>query len=141
MQGALLAQLLPSLLVANLLAIVGAGIIGTIHRADAVRGANTTSAAVELVCAGDVVMAVGGVVALYVCGAVVAHSFGISAPLVVIIVAMVASALNSIPAPVVRGMKAVQDYFTSYLLFPVLWLVGMTLVPWEYLIAGFAAPH
>ncbi|MEH2505287.1 malate:Na+ symporter [Bradyrhizobium sp. AZCC 1578] len=140
MQGALLAQMLPSLLVANLLAIAVAGIIGMIRPADGVRGAAATSAAAESVRAGDIGMAIGAIIALYVCGAVVSHWFGVSSPLVVILVGMTASALDGIPAPVVRGMKAVQNYFTSYLLFPVLWLVGLMLVPWEYLVAGLAAP-
>ncbi len=139
-QGALLAQMLPSLFVANLSAIVAAGIIGMIRPADAVRDGNTTSAAVEPVHPGDIGMAIGAIIALHACGAVVSHWFGIAAPLVVIVVAMTASALDSIPAPVVRGMKIIQDYFTSHLLFPVLWLVGMVHVPWEYLVAGFAAP-
>jgi malate:Na+ symporter len=140
-QGALLAQMLPSVLVANLLAIAVAGTIGMIRPPNGVRGDVTTSAAAESVRAGDIGMAIGAVIALYVCGAMVSRWFAVSAPLVVILVGMTASALDGIPVPVVRGMKAVQNYFTAYLLFPVLWLVGMMLVPWEHLVAGFAAPR
>jgi len=85
-------------------------------------------------------MAIAAIVLLHVCGALVSRSLGVSFPLVVILIAMMASALDCVPLAVVRGMKPVQNYFTSYLLFPLLWLIGMVLVPWDDVVAGSAAP-
>lgn len=138
--GELLAQMLPALFVANLAAIVGAGIIGMLHPVGAAGNGSAAASDVESFSPADVGLAVVAIIALHVCGAVVSRSSGISSALVVIVVAMAASALDVVPAPVVRGMRAVQVYFTSYLLLPILWLVGMTLMPWEHIVAGFAAP-
>jgi malate:Na+ symporter len=139
-QGALLAQMLPSIFVANLSAIVGAGIANMTRHADAVQDGNSVRAVAAPMDMSDIGMAIAAIVLLHVCGALVSRSLGVSFPLVVILIAMMASALDCVPLAVVRGMKPVQNYFTSYLLFPLLWLVGMVLVPWDDVVAGSAAP-
>lgn len=138
--GVFLAQMLPSVFVANLSAIIGAGIIGAFCPVNASQDSNTTSSIRDAARIYDIAMAVSAVILLYAIGALVSAWLGFAAPLVVIVVAMTAGGFDSIPAPVIRGMRVIQDYFTSYFLFPLLWLVGLVFIPWGHLVAGFAIP-
>jgi Na+/citrate or Na+/malate symporter len=71
-QGEMLAQMLPALFVANLAAIVGAGIIGMIHPVGAAGNGGATASDVESFGTADVGLAVVAIIALHVFGMVIA---------------------------------------------------------------------
>jgi Na+/citrate or Na+/malate symporter len=138
--GTLLGQMLPSLFVANLTAVMCAGVIGIFARTLLHEPEPSTSTQREPAHITDVYVAIGAVIILYSCGTAASRWLGLTAPLVVIVIAIAGALLDVFPRKLVRGMAVVQTLCTSYLLFPLLWLVGMLLVPWDQLTAGFAPP-
>jgi malate:Na+ symporter len=155
-QGAALALMLPAVILGNFAAIVFAGLLayGEKRRAakPSVTPTKTESLLLEanftrIVPAGGttrssgirrVSAAAGILTALYVLGIAASQGFGIPSPLTVLLAAGALHSANVLAPELRIAVLAIYRFCTAAFTYPVLFAVGLLLVPWERLIEGLA---
>lgn len=153
-QGVLLAQILPSVMMGSLIAILLAGCLNLLgeRRPDLTgngqlqpqdHGVGLDSANVERVVEHDSgVIAAAGVTAvtLYLCGVLVQKMTGFPAPVTMLAIAVVLKLGQLVSPRLERGAYAVYNFFSTAVTYPLLFAIGVSLTPWDKLIAGFTLP-
>jgi malate:Na+ symporter len=154
-QGAALALMLPAVILGNFAAIVFAGLLtyGEKRRlaTSPAALANTGSLFVE---AADTRIAPAGgtmrssignlsaaaciLMALYVLGFGASRGFGIPSPLTVLVAAAILHLANLLSPNIRIAVLAIYRFCIAAFTYPVLFAVGLLLVPWEKLIEGLA---
>lgn len=153
-QGALLAAMLPPVILGNLVAMILAGILDFWERKPWAKRSLGMATAERLV--GDEnriasdpalkgkhsVKPLGAaavlVFVLYVAGWIGSRSLGLPAPLMALVLAAILQLTNALPPDVRAGVLAIYRFCVATLTYPVLFAVGLLLTPWEKLIEGFA---
>lgn len=151
--GMLLARILPSVMFASLTAIVSAGLLNTYGRTrphltgygQLQRGAvhdlavptNTMPATIG---AGDIAAAGITAVALYCAGLLVQALSRFPAPITMLILT-VGLNLTQLVTPALRhGAHAYYRFFSTAVTYPLLFAIGVSLTPWQTLVAAFSWP-
>jgi len=139
--GAVLAQILPSVLAGNLTGIFVAGLLGHL-RPQPGPGATLHRMPVQAAASGrDIALALAALVALYGSGAALDALWALPPTLTVVLLASAAALLGLLPPSLRRGAVAVSAFAARNLLFPLLWLVGMLILPWDLIVAGLTLPR
>ena len=137
--GAVLAQVLPSVLAGNLAGIFIAGLLGHLCRQPQPGAAAHRIAPDAAAASGrGVELSLAALVVLHGLGAAIEAFWTLPSTLTVVLLASGAALLGLLPAPLRRGAVAVSAFSARHLLFPFLWLVGMVILPWDQIVAGFA---
>jgi malate:Na+ symporter len=148
-----LAVMLPSVIIGNFAAIICAGLLDCYARTLWPR--ETTSSSYKRLVgevdragttlpiddkpARDVpalTAAVAVVIALYIGGSVAVRVLGLPAPLTVLILAAIFQLTNTVPPRLRTSVLAVYRFSVSTFTYPLLFLVGMVLTPWQQLVEG-----
>jgi malate:Na+ symporter len=151
-QGAILALMLPSVILGNLAAIVFGGLLGFFDkrrktkpatvRAQSLIGAATTFVAARnhQVRSGAAwnVGAAAVIIALYFAGYSASRNYGLPAPLVVLILAGILQLTNVLSTRLLMGIRVIYRFCINVFTYPLLFVVGLLLTPWEKLMEGFA---
>jgi len=85
-----------------------------------------------------IVAAVAVIGVLYLSGLASSLGLGLPAPLVVLALAAIMQASNLLTADLRRGVQAVYRLCVRFLTYPLLFIVGLLLTPWDKLVAGFS---
>jgi malate:Na+ symporter len=153
-QANMLAVMLPSVILGNFAAIICAGLLdcykrmpwkaeatSTPHVKRLVDGPDRTSTALPIddKRTGDV-PALGGavvvVIALYISGLVAMRVLGLPAPLSVLILATIFQLTNAAFQRLRAGVLAVYRFSVATFTYPLLFVVGLVLTPWQQLVEG-----
>jgi malate:Na+ symporter len=155
-QGAALALMLPAVILGNFAAIVFAGLLAYGEKKRAAKSpatlTNTENRLLEanftrIVPAGgtmrrsgigSVSAAAGILMALYVLGFAASRGFGIPSPLIVLVAAGILHSANVLSPELRIAVLAIYRFCIAAFTYPVLFAVGLLLVPWERLIEGLA---
>ena len=150
--GALLADILPSVMFGSLAAIVFAGLLNFYGR----RHPELTGNGVlqigehddpELLAGapaapiGPIQIAAAGitVISLYLAGLLLQRLTDFPAPITMLALAVVANVLHLISHELKSGAYAYYKFFSGAVTYPLLFAIGITLTPWEKLMAAFTA--
>jgi malate:Na+ symporter len=155
-QGAALALMLPAVILGNFAAIVFAGLLAYGEKRRAAKSpaafANTESVLVEpsvmripppggtmrSLGIGSLGAAACILMALYVLGFAASRGFGIPSPLTVLVAAGITHSANILSPELRAAVLAIYRFCIAAFTYPVLFAVGLLLVPWERLIEGLA---
>lgn len=143
--GAELAQLLPAVVTANLLAVFAAGIISALDKS---KGLDAPAVGVQALpiearskdaaprSAGTILAAVALLVGVYLLGGLVRRGWGIPAPLVFLVSATTLQLLSLLPEWLTRAVSDLYRACIRLFTYPLLLSVGLLLMPWQDLIVG-----
>ncbi len=155
-QGEMLARMLPAVFLGNFAAIIFAWLVGFLEsKSGEKRPAPDGRAVVLLGAINDAVTAriddresASGIRVLVAAALIIAvvnfagiagsRLAGFPAPLAALTLAAVLQLANVVSRPVRTGLIAIYSFCVAKLTYPVLFSVGMLLMPWEKLIEGFA---
>jgi Na+/citrate or Na+/malate symporter len=154
-QGALLAAMLPAVVLGNLVAMIVAGLLDFWERKPWAKQALRLQAGERLVgdenpIAGEPpapnskrnIRTLGAaavvVAALYAAGWLASRLLGLPAPLTALILAAILQLTDALPPYVRTGVLAIYRFCVATFTYPVLFAAGLLLTPWEKLIEGFA---
>lgn len=163
-QGAALALMLPAVILGNFAAIIFAGLLAYGEKRRSAKSpsapVNTESLIVEAGVTrvepaglmrigpvagtmrssgmGTVSAAAGILVALYVLGWTASRGFGIPSPLTVLVAAAILHSANILSPELRIAVLTIYRFCVSAFTYPILFAVGLLLVPWERLIEGLA---
>lgn len=148
--GAILAQILPAILVGNLTAIILAGALNSLgKRFPALTGNGKLQPAND----DDIVMLDEGktdgnvkniaaaamiAVTLYLTGVLSFKVLGFPAPVVMLFLAVLLKLANGVTPRLQTGSYTVYRFCLTAVAYPMLFAFGVVLTPWEKLVAGFA---
>lgn len=144
--GSELAQLLPSVVTANLLAVLAAGIISAQERrkgldAEAIgmRAAPHPLKSTEAtpLSAGAILPAVGLLIGIYILGNLLRRGWGIPPPLLFLVCATTLQVLAPLPKWLVAAVGNLYRTCIRIFTYPLLLSVGLLLMPWRDLTVGF----
>ena len=152
-QGELLAQVMPSILVGYLTAVILAGLLANLGKLKPHLTGNGTlqRGASDETNRSDKSAAVSGVSAfsaaamtalmLYLTGMLLHQLFNWPAPVVMLFLAL-AMKLGFLISPRIQaGSGAVYRFALTAMAFPILFTFSLTVTPWQSLLAGFAPAH
>jgi malate:Na+ symporter len=152
-QGEILALMLPSVILGNLAAIVFGGLLGFLDQqrktkpSSNIRAQNLIGAANSLVAASNDEIRSGAawnvgaaaiIIALYFAGYSASRNYGLPAPLVVLMLAGILQLTNVLSPRLLAGIRDIYRFCIRVFTYPLLFLVGLLLTPWEKLMEGFA---
>jgi malate:Na+ symporter len=153
-QGEILALMLPSVILGNLAAIVFGGLLGFLDkqrnmspaiadiRAQTLIGtANTLVAAPNDGVRSGAAWSVGAaaiIIACYFAGYSASRSYGLPAPLIVLMLAGILLLTNVLSIHLLMGIRDIYRFCIRVFTYPLLFVVGLLLTPWEKLVEGFA---
>lgn len=148
--GVLLADILPSVMFGSLVAIVSAGLLNHYGR---IRPALTGNGVLQIgehddpalaedamiVPISPVQIAGAGatVIALYMTGLLVQRLTGFPAPITMLAIAVFANVGRLVSAELKSGAFAYYKFFSTAVTYPLLFAIGVSLTPWDKLIAAF----
>ncbi len=148
--GLLLARILPAVMFASLTAIVFCGILNYVGRSrpgltgygtlqigahDAIGALN---AAPGMVIGAPEVAAAGiCAVALYLVGLLIQNLAGFPGPITMLLLAIALNLLRWVSPTLKAGAYAYYKFFSSAVTYPLLFAIGVSLTPWDKLIAAF----
>ncbi len=150
LSDALLADILPSVMFASLTAIVISGLLNHYGRT---RPALTGNGVLQIgehddpgllntapdTQVGPVHVAAAGitVIALYMAGLLLQRLSGFPAPITMLAHAVVAILGNLVTADLKSGAFAYYKFFSTVVTYPLLFAIGMSITPWDKLVAAF----
>jgi malate:Na+ symporter len=154
-QGEILALMLPSVILGNLAAIFFGGLLGffdkQIGRSPAtpdigaqslIGAANNLFAAPIDAARSSAAWKVGAaaviIAALYFTGYWTSRNSGLPAPLVVLVFAGILQLTNILSTHLLAGIRDIYRFCIRVFTYPLLFVVGLLLTPWEKLMEGFA---
>jgi malate:Na+ symporter len=141
--GPELARLLPAVVVANLLAILVAGMIAARSRGTRTDVAPAGEAAQSAIpaTASARLAAIGLLAGLYLCGAAVHKLLGLPSTLVILGIGAALRLLAPLPRWLVEATTAVYRGCIRVFTYPLLLAVGLLLMPWPDLISELSVAH
>jgi malate:Na+ symporter len=139
--GQELARLLPAVVLANLLAVLVAGLMAGRSHAMGSERAVTGARAPSRFSAGPRLGAIALLSAMYLWGAAAHKLLGWPAPLVILATAAALQLLRPLPVRLAGATVAVYRGCLRAFTYPLLLAVGLLLMPWQELISGLSAAH
>ncbi len=150
-QGDLFAQVLPAVMFGSLTAILLAGVLSfagrrfphltgegrlqpgeseelATHEEDVPVGSDVT----HIAAAGLLV------ITLYLLGLVCFQTFGLPAPVSMLLLAVLLKLIQAVPPSLQHGAYVVYQFFRRAVTYPLLFAIGVALTPWDRLMAAFA---
>jgi malate:Na+ symporter len=153
-QGEILALMLPSVILGNLAAIVFGGLLGFFDKQRKTKPVTSNIGAQSLIGAATTLGAAPNdgirsgaawnagaaaiIFALYFAGYSASRNYGLPAPLVVLILAGILQLANVLSARLLAGIRVIYRFCIRVFTYPLLFVVGLLLTPWEKLMEGFA---
>jgi Na+/citrate or Na+/malate symporter len=146
-QGEILAQMLPAVILGNLCAIVGAGLLDSWAGTTVARAENSNvrrlladaPPATDGDSKGRTARAIAGgavIAAFYLAGLLASRRLSLPAPLVVLVLTLLLRLGNLPGARLQQGVDLVYRVSVKIFIYPLLFFVGLVLTPWQTLIAG-----
>jgi malate:Na+ symporter len=153
-QGDLFAQVLPPVMLASLTAILLAGTLNYVgkkypHLTGEGRlqpGEHDELRREEDDDGGDVdvttiAAAVVTAVTLYLIGALAQRLFSFPAPVAMLIIAVMLKLARAVSPSLQKGAFHVYKFFSTAVTYPLLFAIGVSLTPWDKLVAAFTLPY
>jgi Na+/citrate or Na+/malate symporter len=153
-QGELFAQVLPPVMFGSLTAILFAGVLNYLgHRWPALTGEGRLQPGESEELAtheedtpvhSDVTHIAGAallVVTLYLLGLICFRTFGLPAPVAMLLLAVFVNFAQAVPPDLQHGAYVVYQFFRRAVTYPLLFAIGVALTPWDKLVAAFALPN
>jgi Na+/citrate or Na+/malate symporter len=152
-QGAIFAEILPSVMLGSLTAIIFSGLLNALGKRrpgltgegrlqegeeDLVAAADETSPIrlpVETIAAAAILA-----VSLYLAGSAGQVLTGFPAPVALLFLTVLLKLGRFLPPELEQGAHAVYRFFRVAVTYPLLFAIGVAMTPWEKLIAAFNAP-
>ncbi len=148
--GELLADILPSVMFGSLVAIVSAGLLNHLGRLRPLLTGNgvlqigehddpaiTEAASVVPVSPVQIAGAGATVIALYMAGLLVQRLTNFPAPITMLAIAVLFNVRRLVSTELKAGAFAYYKFFSTAVTYPLLFMIGVSLTPWEKLIAAF----
>jgi malate:Na+ symporter len=153
-QGDLFAQVLPPVMLGSLAAILLAGTLNYVGK----KYPNLTGegrlqpgehdelefeedAADDHVDVTTIAAAVVTAVTLYLIGALAQRLFGFPAPVAMLAIAVVLKLTRAVSPSLQLGAFHVYKFFSTAVTYPLLFAIGVSLTPWDKLVAAFTVPY
>jgi CCS family citrate carrier protein len=153
-QGDLFAQVLPPVMLGSLTAIILAGTLNFVgkkypHLTGEGRlqpGEHDELISEEGDVGGDVdvstiAAAVITAVTLYLIGALAQRLFGFPAPVAMLVIAVALKLAQAVSPSLQLGAFHVYKFFSTAVTYPLLFAIGVSLTPWDKLVAAFTLPY
>lgn len=80
-------------------------------------------------------------ITLYLVGTVTAKAFGWPAPVVMLFLAVLLKLSRAVSPQLQQGAYVVYRFFATAVTYPLLFAIGVSMTPWEKLVASFALPN
>ena len=153
-QGDLFAQVLPPVMLGSLTAILLAGTLnyvgkkypdltgeGRLQPGEHDELEFEEDAADDHVDVTTVAAAVVTAVTLYLIGALAQRLFGFPAPVAMLAIAVVLKLARAVSPSLQLGAFHVYKFFSTAVTYPLLFAIGVSLTPWDKLVAAFTVPY
>jgi Na+/citrate or Na+/malate symporter len=157
-QGDMFAQVLPPVMLGSLTAILLAGTLnyvgkqypnltgegrlqpGEHNEMDPARedAEDETGAPIDV---GTIAAASLAAITLYLLGVMCYRLFGLPAPVAMLFLAVPAKLASAVPPHLQRGGFVVYKFFSTAVTYPLLFAIGVSMTPWDKLIAAFNLPN
>ncbi|MGI9034902.1 MAG: 2-hydroxycarboxylate transporter family protein [Pyrinomonadaceae bacterium] len=149
-QGEVFAQVLPPVMLGSLTAILLAGLLNYVGKKyphltgegrleagehdeiDAKKEELTSQIDVSHIAAGAITA-----ISLYLLGTLCYNLFGFPAPVAMLFIAVVVKLLHGASPQLQKGAYVVYKFFAVSVVYPLLFLVGIAVTPWDKLVAAF----
>lgn len=147
-QGQLFAQIVPAVMLGNLTAIICAALLnqfgkryhhysgrGRLHKSDhsvLANHANLPTASVENFAAAGMIA-----ICLYILGILIHQLIGLPAPVAMLFLAVLAKLTYAVSPKLEDGARTVYRFFSTTVTYPLLFAIGITIAPWDQLLAAF----
>ncbi len=147
-QKQLFAQVIPAIVLGNLIAIICASLLnqfgkrharysgkGRLSAADEgifTNPSDASSVTVEHIAAAGMIA-----ICLYMLGILVHKLIGLPAPVAMLFLAVLAKLTYAISPKLEGGARIVYRFFSTVVTYPLLFAIGITITPWNDLLAGF----
>lgn len=157
-QGDIFAQVLPPVMLGSLMAILLAGTLNFVGKRyphltgegrlqpdehddmqpDEEKVVDEKGAPVDV----STVAAAGlAAITLYLLGVMCHRLFGLPAPVAMLFLAVVAKLTSAVSPHLQKGGLAVYKFFSTAVTYPLLFAIGVSMTPWDKLIAAFNVPN
>ena len=153
-QGDLFAQVLPPVMLGSLTAILLAGTLnyvgkkyphltgeGRLQPGDNDELEREEENPDDHVDVATVAAAVVTAVTLYLIGALAQRLFGFPAPVVMLVIAVFLKLVRAVSPSLQVGAFHVYKFFSTAVTYPLLFAIGVSLTPWDKLVAAFTVPY
>jgi CCS family citrate carrier protein len=153
-QGDLFAQVLPPVMLGSLTAILLAGTLNFVGKKypnltgeGRLQPGEHDELAFEEDDAGDhadvttIAAAVVTAVTLYLIGALAQRVFGFPAPVAMLVIAVLLKLARAVSPSLQLGAFHVYKFFSTAVTYPLLFAIGVSLTPWDKLVAAFTLPY
>jgi malate:Na+ symporter len=153
-QGDLFAQVLPPVMLGSLTAILLAGTLNFVgKRYPHLTGEGRLQpgehdeiefeeeAADDHVGVTTIAAAVVTAVTLYLIGALTQRLFGFPAPVAMLVIAVFLKLAHAVSPSLQLGAFHVYKFFSTAVTYPLLFAIGVSLTPWDKLVAAFTVPY
>jgi malate:Na+ symporter len=80
-------------------------------------------------------------ITLYLLGVMCYRLFGLPAPVAMLFLAVLAKLVSAVPPHLQRGGFVVYKFFSTAVTYPLLFAIGVSMTPWDKLIAAFNLPN
>jgi malate:Na+ symporter len=153
-QGDLFAQVLPPVMLGSLTAILLAGTLNFVgKRYPHLTGEGRLQpgehdeiefeeeAADDHVDVTTIAAAVVTAVTLYLIGALTQRLFGFPAPVAMLVIAVFLKLAHAVSPSLQLGAFHVYKFFSTAVTYPLLFAIGVSLTPWDKLVAAFTVPY
>jgi malate:Na+ symporter len=157
-QGDMFAQVLPPVMLGSLTAILLAGTLNYVGKQyptltgegrlqpgehdemDPARqdAEDETGAPIDV---GTIAAAGLAAITLYLVGVMCHRLFGLPAPVAMLFLAVLAKLVNAVPPHLQQGGFVVYKFFSTAVTYPLLFAIGVSMTPWDKLIAAFNLPN
>ena len=149
-QGTLFAQVLPPIMLGSLTAILLAGFLNWVgKRLPRLTGEGRLQpgvgeeltpgeekAAASAVDPGAIAAAGVTAIALYLLGTACFKLFGLPGPVAMLFLAVLVKLTRAVPPPLQLAGQTVYKFFSTAITYPLLFAIGVSLTPWETLVAA-----
>src|SRR5271170_7968643 len=153
-QGEVFAQILPPVMLGSLTAILLAGSLnfvgkkyphltgeGRLQPGEHDELAFEEESADDHVDVTTVAAAVVTAVTLYLIGALAQRLFGFPAPVAMLVIAVLLKLARAVSPSLQLGAFHVYKFFSTAVTYPLLFAIGVSLTPWDKLVAAFTLPY
>jgi malate:Na+ symporter len=157
-QGDMFAQVLPPVMLGSLTAILLAGTLNYVGKQyptltgegrlqpgehdemDPARqdAEDETGAPIDV---GTIAAAGLAAITLYLVGVMCHRLFGLPAPVAMLFLAVLAKLVSAVPPHLQQGGFVVYKFFSTAVTYPLLFAIGVSMTPWDKLIAAFNLPN
>ncbi len=153
-QGDMFAQVLPPVMLGSLTAILAAGTLNFVGKKfpnltgegrlqpgehdDLPLGADTPLIPIDV---GTIAAAGVTAVSLYLVGVIGQRLFDFPAPVAMLFFAVVLKLTHAVPPSLQAGAFAVYKFFSTAVTYPLLFAIGVSLTPWDKLMAAFTPTY